>query len=214
MLLELEALYGKLLEKYGYQNWWPTDLEYHKALNQDPRDEIIIGAILTQNTSWKNVEKALNNLKKEKALSLEVIKYLDEEKLKELIRPAGFFERKSKILKDISFKLDKKPSRELLLSIRGIGKETADSIMLYAFNELYFVVDLYTKRFFSRVFNKDFLKLSYDEIQSFIQKNINKDITIYKEFHALIVRHSKDLCKKSPYCGSCFLENCYHQNRL
>ncbi len=210
MLLELRALYEKLLEKYGYQNWWPVDLEYHKAFNQDPKDEIIIGAILTQNTSWKNVEKALNNLKKEKALSLEVIKHINEAKLKELIRPAGFFERKSKVLKDVSFKLDKKPSRELLLSIRGIGKETADSIMLYAFDELYFVVDLYTKRFFSRVFNKDFLKLSYDEVQSFIQRNIDEDITLYKEFHALIVRHSKDLCKKSPSCYLCFLRNCYY----
>ncbi len=200
--MRLLDLYNALLSFYGYQNWWPVDMDYHKAHNTDPKDEIIIGAVLTQNTNWKNVEKALENLKNHNMLSLKAIKDVDIELLKELIRPSGFFKRKAMILKEVS-KIDKF-NRESLLSVSGIGKETADSILLYAYNKPYFVIDMYTKRLLERLYGISFKE--YDDYASYITSDIPKDIDIYKEFHALIVEHAKRHCKKTPSCEGCVLK--------
>lgn len=202
--MKLFDLYNVLLSSFGYQNWWPVDLDYHKINNTDPKDEIIIGAILTQNTNWKNVEKALENLKSQKLLSLKAIKDIDIELLKELIRPSGFFHRKAEILKEVS-NLEESPTRETLLNIKGIGKETADSILLYAYHKPYFVVDMYTKRLLDRVFDIAFKE--YDQYANFITSQMPQDIDIYKEFHALIVEHAKRYCKKIPNCGECILKD-------
>jgi DNA-3-methyladenine glycosylase III (EC 3.2.2.-) len=208
--MNLLELYKILLDSYGYQNWWPVDIDYHKTHNTDPKDEIIIGAILTQNTNWKNVEKALENLKNYKLLSLKAIKHVDIELLKELIRPSGFFQRKANILKDIS-NIDIEPTREILLNIKGIGKETADSILLYAYDKPYFVIDMYTKRIIKRLFGLTFKE--YDEYADFITSNIPKDIDIYKEYHALIVEHAKRYCQKTPNCDECILKDkCLNKN--
>ncbi|RMD46288.1 MAG: endonuclease, partial [Aquificota bacterium] len=156
----MERIYYTLLKKYGYQNWWPI---YD---GKEPFIEISVGAILTQNTSWKNVEKAILNLKRENLLTKEALKNVDERKLQKLIKPAGFYTRKSKTIKLFVEKIDTEEEidREFLLSIKGIGKETADSILLYGLDKPFFVVDAYTIRIFSRLGLID-SSLKYDEIQ-------------------------------------------------
>jgi endonuclease-3 related protein len=196
-------IYHKLLKIYGKQNWWPI------ISQQNAREEIIIGAILTQNTSWNNVEKALKNLIKNHFVDFNKILSIEEEKLKELIRPAGFFNQKASTIRRVAkfFLMHnyENITREELLSIKGIGKETADSILLYAFNQPYFVIDTYTKRLFFRL---GLIKenISYNELHDYITKNIPKNIKIYKEFHALIVIHCKNICKKKPMCSLCELK--------
>ncbi len=207
--MNLLDLYNRLLETFGYQNWWPVDYDYHKIHKTDPKDEIIIGAILTQNTAWKNVEKALDNLKSKHALSLNVIKTMDINLLQSLIRPAGFFKRKSLILKEISNNMHDNIKRDELLNIKGIGKETADSILLYAYDKPYFVIDAYTKRILERVFNIKFKE--YDEYAFFIKSQVQEDINLYKEYHALIVKLAKEHCLKKPLCEGCILkDSCEH----
>ncbi|WP_457622179.1 endonuclease [Persephonella sp.] len=198
-------LYRTLLDFFGYQNWWPV-------YSDNPFVEISFGAILTQNTSWSNVEKALRNLVENDLLDLEKVSCIQEEKLQEIIRPAGFYKRKSKTLIEFSRKTKdmkkEKVTRDFLLSIKGIGKETADSILLYALNRPYFVVDAYTRRIFSRLGILD-KGLSYDEIQKIFEKNLPESINIYKEYHALIVELGKNFCKKKPLCRDCPLfANC------
>ena len=202
--MTIKDVYNKLLEKYGYQNWWPV----HQGQNSIV--EITVGAVLTQNTSWKNVEKALENLINHNMLDFEKIYSSDIELLKELIKPAGFYNQKAKTLKAVSKLFLEKNyeniARDELLNIKGVGKETADSIMLYALNKPFFVIDAYTKRFLSRLgFVGD--KIDYDSLQSFITQNIEKDLEIYKEFHALIVKHCKELCTKKPKCDVCIFQD-------
>jgi len=198
----IKNIYKILLKHYGPQNWWPI------ISNQNPKVEIILGAILTQNTSWKNVEKALQNLIERNLIDFNKILNLSEEELKTYIRPAGFFNQKAKTLLRVArffVENSKKVSREELLKIKGIGKETADSILLYAYNQNVFVIDAYTKRLFFRLglVEKD---ISYDELQDFISSNIPNNTKIYQEFHALIVVHCKNVCKKSPSCSMCVLK--------
>ncbi|GIX41765.1 MAG: endonuclease [Leptospiraceae bacterium] len=198
----LFKLYKKLLKYYGKQNWWPI------LSKQNPKIEIIFGAILTQNTSWKNVEKALKNLIEHQLLDFNKILSISEELVKNLIKPAGFYNQKAKTLRNVAKYFTENHnsiSRESLLKIKGIGKETADSILLYAYNQPYFIIDAYTKRFLSRL---GYIKesISYDELQSFITNHIPNNIEIYKEFHALIVVHCKNFCKKTPDCITCFLK--------
>ncbi|WP_448588370.1 endonuclease [Thermocrinis sp.] len=205
--LSLNQLYHLLLKAYGYQNWWPVDKNYHQAKGTDPRDEIIVGAVLTQNTAWKNVEKALENIKKEGELSLRFIREVAQDELARLIRPSGFYKLKAERLKNVASFFDptdmvERVSREELLSLRGVGKETADAILLYAGNRLTFVVDAYTRRLFKRLYNID---ESYDYIKSLIEENIPRELTLYKEFHALIDYHAKVYCRSTPRCGECFL---------
>ena len=217
-------IYEILYEHYGTSNWWPMDLNYHRRNNTDPRAEIIIGAILTQNTSWSNVEKALENLKNRNMLDLAKIFNADITLIRKLIKPSGFFNQKSKRLKEISVyifnkyknDLDEFFSKELneirneLLSINGIGPETADTILLYAGNLPIFVVDNYTKRLCQRL-PLD-VSIKYRDIQCYFQKELKKTFEtekltqIYNEIHALIVNLAKDYCKKKPICKNCPLK--------
>ena len=206
-------IYKILLNHYGKQNWWPAETRY----------EVVVGAILTQNTSWKNVERAINNLKNKNLIDERKILNIEENKLKELIKPAGFYNLKAKRLKNVTkFIVEKYGNTEKmaksdkdtltlrseLLSINGVGKETADSILLYALDRESFVVDSYTKRMFSRlgVISE---KAKYDEIKEIFEKSLPKDLEIYKEYHALIVEHCKRFCRKNPLCDNCPIKKVY-----
>jgi len=208
-MLSLVQLYQLLLDFYGYQGWWPVDEGYHATKGTDPRDEVIIGAVLTQNTAWRNVEKALENLKRYGELSLGFVRQASAKELEELIRPSGFYRLKAQRLKHVAeffnpTDLVEKVSREGLLKVKGIGKETADAILLYAGGRLSFVIDAYTKRLFKRLYGLDG---GYEDLKTYVEENIPKDLTIYKEFHALIDEHAKTYCKSIPRCGGCFLKN-------
>ncbi len=223
MLLEI---YKRLFDYFGSQKWWPIDWEYHKRNKTDWRFEVIIGAILTQNTRWNNVEKALENLKREIKLDCKEILNLGIEKLSELIKPVGFYRIKAERLLNFckflcekyNCSLDKlgnlnlEELRRELLSIKGIGKETADAILLYAFEKPIFVVDAYTRRIFSRIGlirgNEE-----YDEIRGIFEGEIKKEIRdkeklleVFKEYHALIDELAKNICKKEPKCKECPLK--------
>ncbi len=206
----LLKIYQKLYEAFGPQHWWPGKTPL----------EIAIGAILTQNTNWGNVEKAINNLKKQNALSVKAIHEMPVDKLSELIRPAGYYNIKAKRLKSfIDFLMNdyhgsmKKMKneylyllREKLLSINGIGPETADSIILYALEKPVFVIDTYTKRVLSRhgIMNHE---KSYDEFQELFYSALEKDVKLFNEYHALFVRIGKTFCKKKkPLCELCPLK--------
>lgn len=203
-------LYKQLSSAYGKQNWWPLSGYMNKF------DEVSIGAILTQNTSWKNVEKTLENLINAKILSLKSILNTDNNILKSLIKPAGFYNLKAKRLKEFAKAISKvgkeEIDRKFLLSIKGIGKETADTILLYGLDKATFVVDAYTKRLFYRLRIIEYEKINYDELKTLIESGIPKNLEIYKEYHALIVKHCKNLCKKKPLCDECFLKDwCYNK---
>jgi endonuclease-3 related protein len=217
----LEQIYDLLFERFGPQDWWPGDTPF----------EIIIGAILTQNTNWTNVEKAIANLKKNSVLSPDKLHKLDIKKLAGLIRPAGYFNIKAKRLKNFinwlfenySGKLknlEKVPTDRLrreLLSIKGVGPETADSILLYAFERPVFVVDAYTFRICSRhrLIDKG---ADYHQIQEFFESNLaasrkgrlTADVQLFNEYHALLVRLGKDFCKPTPRCEDCPLNQLPH----
>jgi endonuclease III related protein len=202
-------IFNLLLESFGKRNWWPGETEL----------EIMVGAVLTQNTSWKNVEKAIDNLKRYKALDIGTLHEMDRETLASIIRSSGFYNIKSERLKnliDVMYNdyssdifdlkmLDLSRVRARLLAINGIGKETADSIILYALNKPIFVVDVYTKRFLKnhRIYNG---QNDYDTIQEFFMKNLPEDTYLFNEFHALIVYLCQNFCKKIPLCHKCPLQ--------
>ena len=206
-------IYKKLLKHFGPQGWWPIGGIYNPNKNyftNEEKFEIMVGAILTQNTAWNNVEKALSNLRKEKKLSIKHLSKINLKKLQTLIKPSGFYKQKAKRLKNFSKNVLNiseferaydKINRAKLLSLNGVGPETADSILLYALEKPYFVVDAYTKRIINRL--GIFKSEKYDEIQTFFQNNLPKNIDIYKEYHALIVELAKKHCKKNPDCKKC-----------
>jgi len=223
MAISPKILYGLLLDNFGQQHWWPIDTNYHRKQKSDPRFEIIVGAILTQNTAWTNVEKALKNLKKNKVLTINSIIRINEENLKIMIEPSGFFNQKTRRLKLIADYLHKKYQEDLhkffsrdlteirheLLSLQGIGPETADSILLYAGNHPTFVVDVYTKRICKRI-PFQILNDAYDDIKYFFENKLQQTILqkdlvpVYKELHALLVKLAKNNCrKKKPECHTC-----------
>ena len=224
MKLTPQTLYQMLLEEFGRRNWWPIDKNYHKKHRTDPRFEIIVGAVLTQNTAWSNVEKALTNLKTKQMLDIKKISEIDIKKLKNMIKPSGFFNQKAERVKnlatylhdtyqgDLDYFFDRKPDdiRKELLSLNGIGPETADSILLYAGKLPIFIVDAYTKRICKRLPLET--TFSYDDIQKYFEKELRKkyrekEITqIYNELHALIVTLAKKYCKKKPECHICPLK--------
>lgn len=199
----LLLLYKKLLKKYSYQGWWPIGGVYHPKNYEIPQNkkqqiEICLGAILVQNTSWKNAQKALLNLKKAKLLDAKKIASLPLSKLQKIIKTCGYYRQKSKTLKNFcKFYLKMKnrvPSRKELLEIWGIGPETADSILLYAYKQPEFVVDTYTKK----VLIKEKIiteKQSYEQIKKLFQENLKKDYRLYNEYHALLVEEGKHLKK-------------------
>jgi len=205
----LLKIYNRLYKHFGPRYWWPADTPF----------EVIVGAILTQNTSWKNVEKAIANLKKERSLTPRSIYKLKTRRLASIIKPAGFFNIKAKRLKNfVNFlflrynynlkAMFSKPLddlREELLDIQGIGPETADSILLYAAKKPTFVVDSYTKRIFSR-HSLTRKNVEYDELKALFIKNLPKKVALFNEYHALIVELGKNFCKKKPLCSLCPLK--------
>jgi len=209
MKLNLMDIYGALHAHYGPQYWWPGDTAF----------EMMVGAILTQNTNWGNVEKAIANLKQARALSAKAIHAMPEPELAELIRPSGYFNIKAKRLKSyISYFMERYGGsiarmkrrdcgllREEILAVNGVGPETADSIMLYALGCPVFVVDAYTKRIFSR--HGFFPETAdYHDVQRYFMDRLPKDVELYNEYHALIVRLAKDRClKKAGKCEICLL---------
>ncbi len=203
--LSYKDLYKRLRSRFGYLNWWPGET----------RDEIIIGAILTQQATWKNVEKAIANLKSEDAVDLKKIRKMDIRRLERLVRPSGFYRQKAARLKGIAsyifgnygsldqmFDKSTLALRKELLSLNGVGRETADSIILYVAGKPIFVIDAYTKRIMSRVYGID-EKIDYDELRSLLSDKIGEDLDTYKDFHAQFVELGKENCRPKPRCGSC-----------
>ena len=189
MQKKLLQIYNELLKQFGPQHWWPADSAY----------EVVVGAILTQNTNWKNVEKVINSLKKENKLNEKAILEITISELENLIRSSGFYKQKAERLKLATkkwFELKDKNDlsidvlRKELLSVKGIGKETADSIILYAFEKPIFVIDAYTRRFCKKYFN--FESKNYDEYRTFFEDNLSQDLELFKEYHALIVEWAKN----------------------
>lgn len=200
----LKNIYILLYDHFGKQNWWPAETPF----------EVIVGAILTQNTSWKNVEKSINTLKEKKLLSPDALYNLTNEELAFLIKSSGFYNLKAIRLKnflnffktynfDINNLKNADNIRKLLLAIKGIGKETADSIILYALNKPVFVVDAYTKRIFHRLGFIHSQKSDYDTVQNLFHSNLTKDANLFNEYHALIVETAKSYCRKKPLCALC-----------
>jgi endonuclease-3 related protein len=219
---KLELIFSKLLSFYGPQNWWP----YHTKV-KDKLLEISLGAILTQNTSWRNVEKALANLISAQKLDFSSLYHLNRRRLAQLIRPAGFFNQKAIYLKNFInyvyhnyhgrlrqwFNKDLSKLRSELLAIKGIGPETADSILLYAAQKPIFVVDAYTKRIFSRIGLID-SRASYTRIQKLVHDNLKRETKLYQEFHALLVKQAKTFCLKDPLCFKCPLRKyCFYYSK-
>jgi len=210
-------IYELLYEYFGPQKWWPGDTPF----------EIIVGAVLTQNTNWANVEKAIANLKAANALSPEVLYRMPQEQIALLIKPAGYFNIKAKRLKNLliwlfeeydgclkSFEqMNTSVLREELLSIKGIGPETADSILLYAFARPVFVVDTYTARIMARheLIEPPF---DYQQLQQLFESNLCEDAQMYNEYHALIVRTGKEFCKPKSKCSECPLNILPHNTDI
>ncbi|MFP3288988.1 MAG: endonuclease III domain-containing protein [Candidatus Micrarchaeota archaeon] len=208
-MLELTELYKKLRDNFGYLNWWPGDTKV----------EIVVGAILTQNTAWKNVEKAIKNLKERKMLSLERLAGAKLEELEDAIRPSGFYKQKAKRLSNLFkyikanystlekfFDKDKDELRNELLNLNGIGNETADSIILYAAEKPTFVIDAYTKRIMHRVYGIE-EEIEYNKLKEYFESRLRPDLELYKDFHAQFVELGKRFCKKKPLCDECPLKD-------
>ena len=203
-------IYNTLLSKYGPQGWWP---------GAGPLD-VVIGAILTQNTAWSNVEKAITSLKIGNLWSLESIYCSTEEELASVVRSSGYFNQKARKLKAFAehiyiryeWDLAKFLNQELtclrkeLLSIYGIGPETADDILVYAAEKPSFIIDVYTKRILGRLGIIDFKPgARYEDYQKLIQDQLPQDVQLFNEFHALLDNHAKLICKKRPICSECVL---------
>ena len=206
----LKDYFNVLIKAYGPQKWWPARTRF----------EVIVGAILTQNTRWKNVESAILSLRRNHMLSLAALAKTPVEELAPLIRSSGYFRQKARKLKAFVAFLEKEyggrlsrmlaaPSnevREQLLTVHGIGPETADSILLYAGDQPVFVVDAYTRRILER---HELLhgKETYEEIRALVEKSLPRDKTVFNEFHALIVHVGKNFCRpKAPTCSACPLQ--------
>ena len=214
---KIQKVYNILLKEFKHQGWWPINLkylpeDYSKPGTEEEILEICFGAILTQNTSWKNVEKALINLQKNNLFNLKKLQKIDVKKLAEIIKSSGYNNQKARKIKEfINFLESKKGiTRENLLNVWGIGPETADSILLYSYKKPYFVIDAYTKRIFNRL---GFKETRYEDLQNLFTKNLEKDYKIYNEYHALLVKLGKDVCKTKPLCHKCPLnKDCSYNN--
>ena len=206
LLLEM---YRELHTAFGPQHWWPGETPI----------EIIVGAILTQNTAWGNVERAIDNLKAARLLSVSGLRRVARHRLARMIRPSGYFNQKAIKLKAFINFLDveyggslkrmgkeRTPSlRRKLLGVHGIGPETADSILLYAFGRRVFVVDAYTVRILSR-HHLIAERASYDKIQRYLTGRLPRSTRLYNEYHALFVHAGKEFCRRKPRCGECPLK--------
>lgn len=217
---KIQDIYQKLFPLYGPQGWWPLinckghnptktgategyhPLNYDLPVERKEIYEIIVGTILTQNTSWLQANSAVRNLNDLNALVPEKLLQLDDNVLKSAVRPAGFLNQKSIYLKTVTqffIELNGEiPSRKELLSVKGVGNETADSILLYAYKQPEFVVDTYTRRIFSHMGMVD-EKIKYLELKNLFQTSLPRDVRVYQEYHALIVEHAKRYYSKKPY---------------
>jgi len=208
--LTLPEVYERLFTAYGEQHWWPADSPF----------EVMLGAILTQNTSWQNVEKAIANLKQHEILHCESVANSNLSELAEIIRPSGSYKQKARYLQHFSWfylhhgkhagliKLPPGILRKQLLALYGIGPETADSILLYALDKPVFVIDAYTKRLFTRLQHVEH-QPTYDSMQRYFHQRLPEDLLLFQEFHALIVEHAKRYCRSKPLCTQCpLLDHC------
>jgi len=205
--------YRALRRVYGPQHWWPVTPpgEFEPAYTGGPCSpeqvfEVAAGAVLTQNTAWKNAAKAIVNLNRAGVLDPAAIRDIDERELAHLVRPSGYYNQKARRLKTLAdyFIGADVVTREALLRLGGVGPETADSIMLYAFGRPYFVVDAYTRRIFGRMGAIDGGS-SYESIRETFERSLPRRISLYREFHALIVEHGKRSCRRNPLCAACVL---------
>lgn len=197
-------LYEGMYAAYGDREWWPADSAF----------EVAVGAVLTQNTNWLNVEKALRNLKEAQILSLEAMLETPESALAELIRPSGYYNIKAKRLYQLCLflqqqgglegmaTLDPTDARHQLLAVKGIGPETADDILLYALDLPVFVIDTYTRRILQRHGLAQGGE-HYDDLRLGFETALGADVPLYKQYHALLVEHAKAACKKKPSCDGC-----------
>ena len=211
MSARLVEIYDLLLARYGHRHWWPAENPF----------EVCVGAILTQNTNWRNVEKAIANLKRDGLLSPEALHAVPIEVLADAIRPSGFFNVKSVRLKafvaylfdhhggslERMFTGEWRKLREDLLDVSGIGRETCDSILLYAGEKPTFVVDGYTIRLLAALELIE-PQSDYETVRSLFMANLPADPRLYNEYHALIVQHGKEHCRKRPRCAGCPLHVC------
>ncbi len=208
-MADLQDIYSKLLESFGPQHWWPAETPF----------EVMIGAVLTQQTTWKNVEIAIQNLKDAELLDVSSLHDVPIGRLENEVRKTGFYRQKSRAVKNLVRFLkeeyqgdldrvcaeDGEELRRKLLSVKGIGQETADSILLYACERPFFVVDAYTRRALNRLELID--TDDYEEIRDFFESSLPKDTALYNEFHALWVELGKRHCKNRPECDECPLND-------
>ncbi len=206
---KLQEIYKRLFNAYGPRHWWPADEPF----------EVMVGAVLTQSVSWKNVEKAINNLKEAGAISPAALRRLSVDEIAPLIRPCIYYNVKARKLKALVewteeygdnltriFTIDKEELRRQLLSVWGIGEETADSIVLYAAGKPVFVIDAYTRRIIDRIGLKPEGD-RYRDYQALFMDNLPADAGLFNEYHALLVNHGKNVCRTKPLCGQCCLED-------
>ena len=200
------ALYRGMLDAYGPQAWWPAESAF----------EVAIGAVLTQNTNWNNVERALQRLREAGALQLEALLAMPLEQLAELVRPSGYYNIKARRLRALCTFLHEngglqalggRPLEEVrkgLLSVKGVGPETADDILLYALGQPVFVIDSYTRRLLARhgLARGD---EDYEELRAGFEQVLPADVELFRQYHALIVEHAKAACRKRPECKACCL---------
>ena len=207
---QLLDVYRGMLATYGPQQWWPADSAF----------EVVVGAVLTQNTNWSNVERAIANLRQADALSLSAIQRLPREQLAQLIRPAGYYNLKTQRLLALCdylsacqslqslAELPLDEARSGLLSVWGIGPETADDILLYALDRPVFVIDAYTRRLLVRL-GLAAGRESYEDLRRGFERALPPDVALFKQYHALLVEHAKRVCRKTPACESCcFASDC------
>jgi len=207
---DIRSLYDRLYAAYGPQHWWPGDGPF----------DVIVGAILTQNTNWTNVEKALHALRDANVWSFNAIYRTERDELATLIRPSGYFNQKARklhefaalVANDFNGELDQLlglPTHDLrarLLNIWGIGEETADDIVLYAANKPSFVIDTYTRRIVDRLgWRVD--GNQYSDYQSLFTQRLPQDATLYNEYHAMLDHHASAVCRPTPRCDECCLRN-------
>ena len=206
--INIKQVYKKLLACYGAQHWWPGETPF----------EIMVGAILTQNTAWTNVERAIDNLKSHACLNPQRILDTPLAELAMWLQPSGYFNVKAQRLRNfcqwyvdagglkVLSAFDTLNLRKQLLAINGVGPETADDILLYAFERPVFVIDAYTRRLFFRLqlieHDSAYEKLRH-QFETDLQADLETTVPMFNEFHALIVRHAKDVCKKKPDCANC-----------
>jgi len=207
---ELMAIYDRLLERFGPQGWWPAETPF----------EVMVGAVLTQNTAWRNVARAIANLKAAEAMEPSELTGKDVEWIARHIRPAGYYNMKARRLRNLLDYFDQacegsmetmaaRETGELrrgLLQVKGVGPETADSILLYALSRPVFVVDTYTYRVFTRhrLIGED---CGYEELREFFENHLPREVELYNEYHALIVRLGSNFCRSRPRCSGCPLED-------